>query len=72
MRATFITTALDNGASLEDVQRDVGHGPTEHHQALRPAGGTTEKSASFFGQLLTDVNRKVGSTQLKNDATNVH
>jgi integrase/recombinase XerD len=25
MRATFITTALYNGASLEDVQRDVGH-----------------------------------------------
>jgi len=25
MRATFITTALQNGASLEDVQRDVGH-----------------------------------------------
>jgi len=25
MRATFITTALDNGASLEDVQRAAGH-----------------------------------------------
>jgi site-specific recombinase XerD len=25
MRATFITTALDNGVSLEDVQRTVGH-----------------------------------------------
>jgi site-specific recombinase XerD len=25
MRATFITTALANGASLEDVQRDAGH-----------------------------------------------
>jgi len=25
MRATFITRALDNGAALEDVQRDVGH-----------------------------------------------
>jgi integrase/recombinase XerD len=25
IRATFITTALNNGASLEDVQRDVGH-----------------------------------------------
>jgi integrase/recombinase XerD len=25
MRATFITTALENGATLEDVQRTVGH-----------------------------------------------
>jgi site-specific recombinase XerD len=25
MRATFITTALENGASLEDVQRAAGH-----------------------------------------------
>jgi integrase/recombinase XerD len=25
MRATFITTALKNGASLEDVQRAAGH-----------------------------------------------
>jgi integrase/recombinase XerD len=25
MRATFITTALDNGASLEDVQEWLGH-----------------------------------------------
>ena len=25
MRATFITTALENGAQLEDVQRDTGH-----------------------------------------------
>ena len=24
MRATFITTALDNGATLEDVQRTLG------------------------------------------------
>jgi integrase/recombinase XerD len=24
MRATFITTALENGAKLEDVQRTVG------------------------------------------------
>jgi site-specific recombinase XerD len=25
MRATFITTALENGCSLEDVQRAAGH-----------------------------------------------
>lgn len=25
MPATFITTGLDNGASLEDVQRAAGH-----------------------------------------------
>jgi site-specific recombinase XerD len=25
MRATFITTALENGAQLEDVQKAAGH-----------------------------------------------
>jgi site-specific recombinase XerD len=25
MRATFITTALENGAALEDVQKAAGH-----------------------------------------------
>ena len=38
MRATFITTALENGAQLEDVQKAAGHrDPSKHHQAVRPA-----------------------------------
>jgi hypothetical protein len=35
MRATFITTALENGAQLEDVQKAAGHRDPREHQALR-------------------------------------
>jgi hypothetical protein len=35
---TFITTALENGCSLEDVQRAAGHREPGYHQTLRPAG----------------------------------
>jgi site-specific recombinase XerD len=37
MRATFVTTALDNGAQLEDVQKAAGHrdpGRTKLHEFL--------------------------------------
>jgi hypothetical protein len=47
MGATFITTALQNGASLEDVQRDAGHAdPTTKLYDRR--GANPENSASFF------------------------
>jgi integrase/recombinase XerD len=36
MWATFITTALENGATLDDVRRAAGHSEPKHHQALRP------------------------------------
>jgi site-specific recombinase XerD len=48
MRATFITTALDNGASLEDVQRDVGHADPATTKLYDRRGHNPEKSASFF------------------------
>jgi site-specific recombinase XerD len=48
MRATFITTTLNNGASLEDVQRDVGHADPSTTKLYDRRGYNPEKSASFF------------------------
>jgi site-specific recombinase XerD len=48
MRATFITTALDNGANLEDVQRDVGHADPSTTKLYDRRGHNPEKSSSFF------------------------
>jgi integrase/recombinase XerD len=48
MRATFITTALSNGADLEDVQRDVGHSDPSTTKLYDRRGHNPEKSASFF------------------------
>jgi site-specific recombinase XerD len=48
MRATFITTALDGGANLEDVQRDVGHADPATTKLYDRRGHNPEKSASFF------------------------
>ena len=48
MRATFITTALENGANLEDVQRDVGHAEPSTTKLYDRRGHNPEKSASFF------------------------
>jgi integrase/recombinase XerD len=48
MRATFITTALDNGASLEDVQRAAGHADPSTTKLYDKRGYNPEKSASFF------------------------
>ncbi len=48
MRATFITTALNNGASLEDVQRDVGHADPTTTRLYDRRGYDPERSASFF------------------------
>jgi site-specific recombinase XerD len=48
MRATFITTALDNGASLEDVQRAAGHADPSTTRLYDRRGHNPEKSASFF------------------------
>jgi integrase len=44
MRATFITTALDKGASLEDVQRDVGHADPGTTKLYDRRGYNPEKS----------------------------
>jgi len=48
MRATFITTALENGTSLEQVQRAVGHRDPSTTKLYDRRGYNPEKSASFF------------------------
>lgn len=48
MRATFITTALENGCSLEDVQRAAGHADPSTTKLYDRRGYNPEKSASFF------------------------
>jgi integrase/recombinase XerD len=51
MRATFITTALENGAQLEDVQKAAGHRRPKHYETLRPTGIQSGEG----GELLRDV-----------------
>lgn len=48
MRATFITTALENGASLEDVQKAAGHRDPSTTKLYDRRGYNPERSASFF------------------------
>ena len=47
MRATFITTTLDNGAKLEDVQRTVGHADPSTTQLYDRGRFTPQKSAAL-------------------------
>jgi len=48
MRATFITRALDNGASLGEVHRAAGHADATTTELYDRRGYNPEKSASFF------------------------
>ena len=48
MRATFITRTLENGASLEEVQRAAGHADASTTKLYDRRGYNPEKSASFF------------------------
>ena len=48
MRATFITTALENGAQLEDVQKAAGHRDPSTTKLYNRRGYNPEKAASFF------------------------
>jgi len=48
MRATFITTALANGASLEEVQAAAGHADPGTTKLYDRRGYNPEKSAAFF------------------------
>jgi hypothetical protein len=48
MRATFITTALENACSLEGVQRDADHREPGTTKLYDRRGYNPEKSASFF------------------------
>ena len=47
MRATFITTALEN-APLEDVQKAAGHRDPGTTKLYDRRGYNPEKAASFF------------------------
>ena len=48
MRASFITTALENGAQLEDVQKATGHRDPSTTKLYDRRGYNPEKAASFF------------------------
>jgi integrase/recombinase XerD len=48
MRTTFITTALENGAQLEDVRKAAGHGDPSTTKLYDRGGYNPEKAASFF------------------------
>jgi len=48
MRATFISRALDSGASLEEVQRAAGHADATTTKLYDRRGYNPERSASFF------------------------
>jgi integrase/recombinase XerD len=50
MRATFITTALGNGAPLEDVQKATGHRDPSTTKLYDRRGYNPEKAASFFAE----------------------
>jgi integrase/recombinase XerD len=53
MRATFITTtALENVAQLEDVQKDAGHRDPSTTKPYDRRGYNSEKAAGFFCDLL--------------------
>jgi integrase/recombinase XerD len=47
MRATFITTTLENGASLEEVQKAAGHRDPGTTKLYDRRSYNPEKSASF-------------------------
>ena len=48
MWATFITTALENGAQLKDVQKAAGHRDPGTTKLYDRRGYNPEKAASFF------------------------
>ena len=48
MRAIFITSALENGAALEDVQKAAGHRDPSTTKLYDRRGYNPEKAASFF------------------------
>jgi len=51
MRATFITTALENGAKLEDVQKAAGHRDPSTTKLYDRRRYNPEKAASFFRRI---------------------
>jgi integrase/recombinase XerD len=63
MRATFITTALENGAQLEDVQTAAGHRDPSTTKLYDRRGYNPKKAASFFASTISRLmdNRGVKS-----------
>ena len=55
MRATFITTALENGAPAGGRTESRRPSRPEHHQALRPTGLQSREGGEFFCDILTNV-----------------
>jgi integrase len=55
MPATFITTALENGAHLEDVQKAAGHRDPSTTKLYDRRGYNPEKAASFFAMWIFRV-----------------
>lgn len=60
MRATFITTALENGAQLEDVQKAAGHRDPSTTKLYDRRGYNPEKAASFFVWWTPKLGQKLG------------
>ena len=52
MRATFITTALENGAQLEDVQKAAGHRDPSTTKLYDRRGYNPGKGRELFCDLL--------------------
>jgi hypothetical protein len=48
MRATFITTALENGARLEDVQKRLGTAIRARQNYMTGAGTTPRRQRAFL------------------------
>ncbi len=48
MRSTFITTALENGATLDDVQRAAGHSEPSTIKLYDRRSYNPDRPASFF------------------------
>lgn len=68
MRATFITTALENGCSLEDVQRAAGRADPSTTKLYDRRGYNPEKSAAFFANYRSD--RALAATTLVRSPAN--
>ena len=58
MRAAFITTALENGAQLKDVQKAAGHRDPGTTKLYDRRGYDPEKEASFLQPIKTHSQNK--------------
>jgi integrase/recombinase XerD len=63
MRATFITTALENGAKPEDVQRTVGHADPATTQLYDRGRFTPQKSVALVVNYGRDRETSTGDAE---------